>query len=167
MVLLNSFDIHQDFFSTNPQLTILFKDQVKSKVPSKHLWALFLYAHPDSKYFNESPEDRRNLIFNDYLLKDKSFGWDKYEDVLEKIETSVLSKAERALMRWEKTLHERDDFMASIPYDLDHFEDKDKMLANSPKLWIQYESILDRLTKEKTHATHGDQEESLSEKGDI
>ena len=167
MTLLNSFDVYQDFFSTNPQLSILFRDEIKSKVPSKHLWALFLYAHPDSKFFNESPEDRRNLIFNDYLLKDKSFSWESYEDTLKKIEEKILTKAQRALMRWEQTLHERDDFMASLPYDLDHFEVKDKMMATTPKLWDQYESILDRLTKEKTHATHGDQEESLSEKGDI
>jgi hypothetical protein len=57
--------------------------------------------------------------------------------------------------------------MASIPYALDTFEAKDKMMASTPKLWDQYESILERLTKEKTHVTHGDQEESLSEKGDI
>jgi hypothetical protein len=99
MTLLNSFDIHQDFFSTNPQLAILFKDEIKAKIPSSHLWALFLYAHPDSKFFNESPEDRRNLIFSDYLLKDPKFSWELYEPVLQKIETHVLTKAERALMR--------------------------------------------------------------------
>ncbi len=73
MVLLNSFDIHQDFFSTNPQLKIIFKEEVKNKVPSSHYWALFLFAHPDSKFFNESTEDRKNLIFSDYLRKDPKF----------------------------------------------------------------------------------------------
>jgi hypothetical protein len=67
-------------------------------------------------------------------------------------------------MRWEQTLHERDDFISTVPYNLDTFEAKDKMLANTPKLWDQYESILDRLTKEQG-STHGDIEESLSEKG--
>lgn len=167
MILINNFDIYQDFFSSNPQLKILFKDEIKAKVPSNHLWALFLYAHPDSKFFNESPEDRKNLIYSDYLSKDSKFTWEKYEDTLQKIETHVLSKAERALMRWEQTLHERDAFMASLPYTLDTFEAKDKMMASTPKLWDQYESILERLTKEKTHATHGDVEESLTEKGDI
>jgi hypothetical protein len=37
-------------------------------------------------------------------------------------------------MRWEQTLHERDDFIASIPYTLETFEAKDKMMAITPKL---------------------------------
>lgn len=107
------------------------------------------------------------MIYKDYLLSDPSFSWEEYQEVISLIEDKVLSKAERALMRWEKTLHERDDFIASIAYSLDTFEAKDKMLANTPKLWDQYESILERLSKEKQGRTHGDLEESASEKGDI
>jgi hypothetical protein len=66
-------------------------------------------------------------------------------------------------MRWEKTLHERDDFISSVPYTLDTFEAKDKMMSLTPKLWDQYESIQERLTKESAK-TRGDVEESLSEK---
>lgn len=69
-------------------------------------------------------------------------------------------------MRWEQTLHERDDFIASIPYTLDTFEAKDKMMAITPKLWDQFEAVLDRLNKEQG-TTMGDIEESLSEKGII
>jgi hypothetical protein len=164
MILLNNFDPFQDFFNSNPQLKILFKDYLK--VPSSHMWGLFLYSHPDSKFFNESPEDRKDLIFKDYLKKDKTFDWDKYEELLKKIEVSVLTKAQRALMRWEQTLHERDDFIASIPYTLETFEAKDKMMAITPKLWDQYEAVLDRLNKDQG-STMGDIEESLSEKGII
>lgn len=35
MTLLNSFSLDQDFFSTNPELTILFKDYLE--IPSEHL----------------------------------------------------------------------------------------------------------------------------------
>lgn len=41
------------------------------------------------------------------------------------------------------------------------------MLANTTKLWDQYESIQEKLTKERQGKTHGDIEESLSEKGEI
>lgn len=166
MVLLNNFDPSEDFWKSNPQMKILFAREFKEKVPSSHMWALFLFSHPESRFFNESPEDRRSLIFTDYLLKDPTFKWDTYAETLSTLETKVLSKAERALMRWEQALHERDDFIASLPYNLDHFEAKDKMMSVTPKLWDQYESILERLTKEKTK-THGDIEESLSEKGEI
>jgi len=74
------------------------------------------------------------LIYKDFLLSDPSFSWEEYQEIIYLIEDKVLTKAERALMRWEKTLHERDDFIASIPYSLDTFEAKDKMLANTPKL---------------------------------
>jgi len=164
MVLLNSFDPYQDFFASNPQLKILFKDY--TSLPSKYLWALFLFAHPDSKFFNESPEDRKKLIYKDFLAEDPKFSFDDYEDLITLIQTSVLTKAQRALMRWEQTLHERDDFIASIPYTLDTFEAKDKMMAITPKLWDQYEAVYDRLNKEQA-STHGDIEESLSEKGII
>lgn len=71
MILLNSFDPSQDFWTSNPQLRILFKDQLD--ISSSHFWALFLYAHPDSKFYNESPEDRKALIFKDYLAEDPKF----------------------------------------------------------------------------------------------
>ena len=70
-------------------------------------------------------------------------------------------------MRWEKTLHEREDFMDSFPYDATTYKIKDEMLTNTPKLWTAYEAILERLSKEEAAQTFGDQEESLAEKGDI
>jgi len=128
---------------------------------------LFLFAHPDSKFFELSPIERKILIYDDFLLKDETFSWEEYEPLLIEIAEKALTKAERALMRWEKTLHERDDFIASVPYDASTYEMKDKLLANTSKLWDQYETILDRLTKEKQAKTLGDIEESLAEKGDI
>lgn len=70
-------------------------------------------------------------------------------------------------MRWEATLHEREDFMNSFPYSSETYKIKDEMLSNTPKLWSSYEAILERLTKEETSKTFGDQEESLAEKGEI
>lgn len=162
--LLNSFDPYEDFFQVNPQLKIIFQKEYEDKIPSSHMWALFLYAHPDSKFYDEAPPTRRNLILKDYLHEDPTFSWDTYEELVEKIETKVLSKAQRALMRWEKSLHERDDFFASIPYTAETFEMKDKMLAATTKLWDQYEAVQERLAKEKVTQTHGDIEESFLEK---
>lgn len=107
------------------------------------------------------------MIEQDFLERDPSFSWDDYTELLTLIEEKVLTKAERALMRWEKTLHERDDFIASVPYNETTYEMKDKLLANTPKLWDQYESISEKLLKERQAKTHGDIEESLAEKGDI
>lgn len=128
------------------------------------MWALFLFIHPDSKFFQESTKTRKELIFKDYLSSDKSFSWDKYEDLLKFIQEKLLTKAERSLMNWEKKLHERDEFINSLSYSLDTYEDLDKMMKLTTSMWDQYESIKDRLTKEKSSSTEGDIEESLSER---
>ena len=57
--------------------------------------------------------------------------------------------------------------MDTVPYTTETYKIKDEMLANTPKLWASYEAILERLTKEESAQTFGDQEESLSEKGEI
>jgi hypothetical protein len=67
-------------------------------------------------------------------------------------------------MNWEKKLHERDEFINSLSYSLDTYEDLDKMMKLTTSMWDQYESIKDRLTKEKSSSTEGDIEESLSER---
>lgn len=130
------------------------------------MWALFLFAHPSSKFFNESPSTRKQLIEQDFL-KDPTFSWDDYASTLDKLDSHILSKAQRSLMRWEKILHEREDFMDGSAYTDSNYKMKDEMLTNTPKLWASYEAILERLSKEEASQTFGDQEESLSEKGDI
>lgn len=162
--LLTSFDPFSDFYQTNPQLKIIFKSEYENKVPSSHMWALFLYAHPESKFYDESPSTRKELIFRDFLHQDSSFSWDDYESTILTIEEKCLTKAQRALMRWEKALHDRDDFFASIPYSESTYELKDKMLANTPKLWDQFQAVQTLLAKEQASKTHGDLEESFLEK---
>lgn len=167
MVLLNNFDPFEDFWQSNPQLRVLFKDEYKARVSSQYMWALFLYGHPSSKFFNETPQTRKDLIYKDYLLSDPAFKWEDYDSTLKTLEEHCLTKAQRSLMRWEKSLHEREDFMDTVPYTTETYKIKDEMLANTPKLWASYEAILERLTKEESAQTFGDQEESLSEKGEI
>lgn len=171
MILIDSFDIFSDFWKTNPQLKVLFKEEYDKKVPSHIMWALFLYYHPKSKFFNESPTTRLELIKSDYLNESSpksnaavSFDLKKLAPTAEKLKQFVLSKAERSLLLWEQKLHERDALIAQIPYSMDNFEDLDKLVTNSAKVWDQYFKIQDQLTKEAESRTEGDIQESLSEK---
>lgn len=158
--MLNHFDITQDFHSTNTHVRVLVPETLA--VPSNHMWGLMLYAHPDSKLFNEVPSDRKKLVLE--YVNDPDFSFDKYEKLLELIEKKVLTKAQKSLMVWERALHKRDEYIDSVEYTEDSWDMLDKMLANSAKLWAQYQTIVDWLSKESTK-TFGDQEESLSEKG--
>ena len=97
MLLLNNFDPSEDFFTSNPQLKILFREECLNKVPSSHMWAVALFAHPSSKLFNESPENRKRLILDDYL-NDPSFDFDSLAPTIDKFKRLVLSKAELLLL---------------------------------------------------------------------
>ncbi|MGL5079227.1 MAG: hypothetical protein ACRDBG_25785, partial [Waterburya sp.] len=150
--MLNNFDINEDFITQNPQISILIP-QIKD-LPSSIIWGHFLYCHPDSKLFNESPSTRLRLI-------EESIPNFKFDPTLVKqISSKLLTKAQRSLMLWEEKLIERDEFISSLSYAESH-ELLDKLLTSSAKMWQQYEQILERLTKENTK-THGDIEESLS-----
>ena len=93
MVLLNNFDPFEDFWQSNPQLRVLFKDEYKARVSSQYMWALFLYGHPSSKFFNETPQTRKDLIYKDYLLSDPAFKWEDYDSTLKTLEEHCLTKA--------------------------------------------------------------------------
>lgn len=131
MILLNSFDIHQDFWKTNPEASVLFNEEYESKVSSPHMWAHALLTHPDSKFFNESPSVRRTLIIEDYL-KDPSFQFSP--ELIQKFQRYTLSKPQRLLVNWEQKLHQRDEFIASLDYSAETFDLLDKMIDKTPKL---------------------------------
>lgn len=161
MQLINSFDILSDFYS-DAQLRTIFHEEYDSKVPSQHMWALLLYAHPESKYYSQEPSTRLSLIRKDYL-NDSSFTIEPYSSTIEKIENFLLTKPQRLLASWEQKLEERDLFIKSLPYDASTFEMLDKMMASSYKMWQNYKDIYDLFLKEKESKIHGSVVESLSE----
>lgn len=160
--LLNSFDPSLDFWFENPQLKILFSKENKDNVPSHIMWALFLYCHPDSKFIDEDEKNRSKLIREDYL-QDPTFNFKDYSSTINKILDSLPSKAARMLVSWKKKLEEREDLISNIEYTLDTFEMVDKLLANSSKLWDQYEAVEKKYLSEKEHRVQGEIEESLLE----
>ena len=156
-----NFSPYEDFFTVNPEYRILLAQFEDS--PSEHLWAAAMYIHPDSKLFNESPNNRKRLIIHDYL-KDPSFNFDDLIPLISHFKDFCLSKAQRMLMNWESKLHERDELIAAHPYTLDNHAELDKMIEKTPKMWDQYLKIEALLDKEKQSSSKGDIEESLSEK---
>lgn len=164
MLLLNSFDPYTDFWESNPQAKILFANY--TSLPSSHMWAALLFAHPESKLFNESPSSRRTLIAQDYL-KDPSFSWDQLTPLIEDIKRLTLTKAQQLYLNWEKRMYEREAFMDSVSYSPDTYQMKEQMAKETPKLWQSFFQIQELLEKEKSSHTEGDIEESLSEKNVI
>jgi len=164
MTIIDNFNPFEDFWTSNPQARIFFKDEYKAKVPSADMWALFLYYHPSSKLFNESPTIRKKLILSDYPPLSKNFSFEKYKSTIDKIIKHSLTRAEVMMLNWAEKLHQRDDFIASQPYTESTYKMLDTMLDVTPSMWKQYETIKKMLSSDNESHVVGDQEESLSEK---
>lgn len=159
--MVNNFDIYSDFYA-DPQMKLLFG---KYELPSEVMWALMLYAHPDSQYDSMDSATKKVLIETDYLQR--TLPWDDYAEVISKIYELSLTKTQRLLKNWETKLEERDAFIADIPYNAETFEMLDKMMGATSKMWDNYLAILKKASSEADSQTQGDVELSLSEKGII
>lgn len=164
MTIIDNFDPFQDFWVINPQARLFFKDEYENNTPSQDMWALFLFYHPSSKLFNESPTTRKKLILEDYPPLSSNFSFDSYKETITKIQKYALTRAEVMMSNWADKLHQRDEFIASQPYTESTYKMLDAMLDVTPSMWKQYETIKKMLSKDDEAYVVGDQEESLSEK---
>jgi hypothetical protein len=187
MGLLSNFDINNNFWKINPQLTLLgaFKklydsDKSKDKINSSHImWGIGLVYDPESKYYNIPLDYRRKLVVVDYFKQEK-FGWAIYNDVIDFYIECCLTTAERSLAEWNNKMTERSEFINSTKYSIGTVNAKtgsfvgstiqiiDNMLANTKKLYDDYKRIMEDLGKEqmKTNVKGGTQK-SASESGMI
>lgn len=164
MTIIDNFDPFQDFWTANPQARIFFKDEYKAKVSSADMWALFLYYHPSSKLFNESPSSRKALILSDYPPLSKNFNFESHKSTIDKILKYSITRPQLMMVNLVDKLHQRDDFIATQPYTESTYKMLDAMMDVTPSLWKQYETIKKMLSSEDETKVVGDQEESLSEK---
>lgn len=152
-----NFLIKEDFFIQNPMFSVAF-----SSVPSNVMWAITLDQHPKSIYRNLDAQTRRSLIETEYLKS--SLDWEALKDTIELFKELSLSKRQRFLNNWENKLEERDNFIASLPYDESTYEILDKIMAQSDKMWKQWSTCLKDVQEEETlQTTEGGALESLSE----
>lgn len=159
--MISNFDIYSDFYA-DPQMKLLFG---KYELPSNIMWALMLFAHPDSQYDSMDNSTKKTLIETDYLQH--SISWDEYSEIISKIYDHSLTKTQRLLKNWETKLEERDAFIADIQYNAETFEMLDKMMGATSKMWDNYLAILKKASSEADSQIQGDVELSLSEKGII
>lgn len=164
MNVLNNFNIHEDFFDSNPQLQIPFSHiQASHPEPSDFMWSIALFADPDSKFSNTSQEFRQQLISEDYY--DPDWKDPATQEAISLYEKLVLTKAEKFLVDWEKKLEERANFIASLPYNEQTYELLDSMMAKTERMWKQYMNCLKDVEDEKQQHTFGGAQESATEQG--
>lgn len=160
MTVLNKFDTDINFWNENPQMKSMVnfeelytKDKSKNKVDSSQImWAIALLLDK-SKHNNyrNLPEEEKKEQLAKYFLKKPDFDWEdpQIRILTETYYKTCISQAERSLIEWENKLKERDEFIAACPYNADTFEMLDKMLANTFKMYQQYQSIKAQLQLEE------------------
>ena len=180
-MVLDNFKEGNNFWEYNPQYMIIFKDfynKDKSKNKEKSstiLWAIFLLIHPRSEFYNLP--DKEVILARDFI-KDTSFKWENYSDIIGKVEQISLSQAEKSLVSWDKTLKKRDQFIHAQEFTLDYYNEDgrvvkgsadqlDKMLANTNKLYQEYFKILKDLKEEEDKRGRGNKIKSLTDSGEI
>jgi len=160
------FRLNDDFISCYPELESALRP-LQEEYPdtySRICWALVLDTHPTSIYRNIDTPTRRKFIEDIYT--NFPMDWEKHDPIRELFKELFLTKKKRYLVAWEDKLDERQTYMASQPYSSNNFEELDKMMGSTDKMWKQYLSCLKDVEEEDNQAMGGAQE-SLSEKGEI
>ena len=132
--VLSTFDISTDFFEVNPHLQIPFLPLLKDvKDPSKYMWSVALFLHPDSKFSNTDEDYRKTLIISDFY-EDMDFENPPFPAVQEVFSHLCLTKPQRFLKDWEQKLEERAKFIASLPYNETTYELLDSMMSKTERM---------------------------------
>lgn len=153
----------------------LFKDLYQSDKSKKKgtssliMWAVAFYCHPESRLVNFSIKDKCKIIESD-ITKEK-VDWEGIVPYITEYKKLYLTQAKRSLENWKMKLEERDDYLINLPYselELDEVEKLDKLLANTPKLFKQYEDIKELISEEDAKSINkAGIQESAAEKGMI
>lgn len=146
------------------------EDKSKNKQDSSLImWAVCFYTHPESRFLNFSTKEKRSLIETDIVRKE--LNWDYVNNYINEYKKLYLTQAKRSLENWKEKLEERDEYLQSLPYKaltLDDAKLLDVLLANTPKLYQQYEDIKQQISDEDAKTINkAGIKESASEKGDI
>jgi len=156
------------------------KDRTKSKkTSSTMMWAIVLYCDPNEEnpWRNESDKIKKQLISSDFLL-DKAFDWEHQDTVLliEEYTNRCLTIAEKELVRIQKKMSERGDFIDKTKYSLDTYvegrtikgtaDQLDKMMVSTIKIYEQLDKIKGMLAEESNKTRlRGNESESATDEG--
>ncbi len=174
--ILNNFSISNNFWKENPHFLIVkeFKEFHKSdksknkEASSKIMWAIALLVHPKSKFYQALYEERKKIIDDDYLSSE-SAEWDqKYNNYIIKFKEVALTRMQRNAAIWSDKFDERMEFLRSTPYNISTFNDLDKAMQSTDKIWNVYiKCMKDMEDEERSSSIEGGGEESLTEQGMI
>lgn len=156
--MISNFNIDENFWELHPEFKVAlsFKDLYKSdksrnkESSSKVMWFVALCHSPRSRYYRLELDDRYEVIGEDYMNNPNYFKEQhkRLEPIIKDFLKTELTAAQRHLDEWERKQDERGKFIASLPYNLDTYEDLDKMAINTQKIYDIFFKIKEQLAKE-------------------
>ena len=142
-------------------------DKSKNKQDSSQLmWAVCYFTHPESRLINYSTNERKQVIQSD-IVTSVELNWEKLNIYIREYKKLYLTQATRSLEEWKSKLEERGEYIMNTKYpslDLDDAKKLDALLADTPKLFKQYNDILEQMSEEAAKGINkGGIKESASE----
>lgn len=176
MALVVNFDIHSNFWNTNPMLKIpevfnivYTSDKSEDREDSsKLMWAVAIYCDnsPENKFRDLSEPERKDLIAKDFLRNPK-FKWKSVEHLIKEYERICLTPAKRQLKLWDTFMDEKTEYLKGLKFK-DNSEEIEKLLLSNIKLFEGLDKIKQSIDKEgDSGSVRGGATESASERGDI
>ena len=159
-----------EFWEVNPEVKFTepfstFYNKGKSKKEtSKIMWAIFLLCDVSSPKMRLRHDEKINDI-KKFFLKDESFSFDKYKDLIDAYPKVVMTKIARELKSWNDKIEQRQAYMESIEYGPRTFEMLDKMMVESKKIWDAFSLVKKEFDTQNIETrARGGREESFFEK---
>lgn len=159
-------DHSKDFWKQNPEVRLIppFQELYKKNHGGRMMWALYLLEDVKSSFHNFPPEEREQLVLEQYIKKDFTIA--SLKKYREPYTTKLLTEKERFYKTWGLMLYDFDESFKKMDFKKDT-DSKLKMLDKRDKIWKSYLEAERSVREEMKHRVEGDRIESLIETGDI
>lgn len=177
--MINTWEVDTNFWDLYPDLkialsfnTIYKSDKSSNKASSsKMMWFVALTTDLNSKYINIPKEERYEVIGEDFMGDIKYYKSNKVklDMLIADFEKLSDTPVKRHLRQWLNSLDDRTQFLSTVKYGLDTYEDLDKMAVNTSKVFDTFNKIKADLAKEESGGgdVKGGSKESLADSGEI
>jgi hypothetical protein len=166
----NFWEVLPQYRVAEPFKSLYKKDKSRGKKDSSlMMWFVVLCYDRGSKYFKLTPdgEDGKHYVIGGDYCGNVNY-YEDNKDVLDSCISMYIkmnySAMERHLKTWEDLLDKRTAFLQSQDYNLETFEDLDKMAVGTEKVYKTIKNVLDDLNKEDSSGSiEGGGHESLND----
>ena len=176
--IIKTWNPSENFWLLNPTMVtkeefrkLFEEDKSKSKEKSSNImWGIAMAVDPceSNIYRHLNYTEKKEIIEKDFInhqLLSEKFYWDDYTDIILAYENLCISQLEREFVRLKRKLSDRVNLIEMTPYSLDTYEDLDKLILNTKKIYDQLNQIMDQIQRAESGQLIEGNVESASEKG--